>query len=891
MYKRLFCYLLSIYYFLEICLITIQAELVDDLDFQANKRINEKEILQVQVIDFLFSEQNNQIYLLSPTPNTIIYYTLDGMEPSNKSLQYKESLDDTEKIFVLAFSYRQNCIDSSISIYQRQNTKYPHYSYLLPHSHKDQIKSTISAINNCLYSETITILNEARSSLKTVVVRQGYQTSGKTTVTFEKTNKVKNQQVWLLSKDQWVGNHVDCLFIDNIERNILTERNSDQLYYTLYGTDPDQNSTFYRSRFPNNQNYRVKVRSFRTSWLPSDIVSSNYQILCLVSNLNGEYLGDYNYLTWESPAEASINELQSYCICSKLVEGLAYALCGTIKHPSTTFTDSVATDGYYYYVTALYPNDIEIATFPTLVKVNQVLASIISSTKVQHYGRVDINILSITDESTVYYGSEPTTSSKIFQSSFTFGSDSTLYLQVGAFNENSIPSHLVSQLFTVTSKLDPPEINHVGQQNNAFSSLFTDQIFFENQIEIILSHPRDSVEIRYTLGDNEFTGASLLYQEKIVLTSSAILSNQTWQENWNSSEVIYHSYLIVNKPEHLSAPVFTDSVLLSWSVPSILQNYLPKDFLGYHVYLNDINSFKDFQVFQNDLLQDYFMKIIGLVSGKYNFYIKTLSLQQTFSDSEVFVLDLRKIIHPAITPQPGRYYQELNNTLSYPSPYVQIFYTLDCSDPKSDSFSYQMPILVLSNTDPHLKYCAYLNDFLSSNITKALYQITGTVQNPTPNLTSNLYLTPIYLELFCTTLQSSIYYTLDGSAPDSISRRYKAPILLSKPTKLKKITLKPKWKASNIISLDYRFYIDDVSSTEIVSTKLHNPYPTPFFELTTIPYSLAKSSIVEIEILHLLGQKIATLENIRKIMGNNLFLGMLKMNRVKTLPVEFIFAA
>ena len=61
------------------------------------------------------------------------------------------------------------------------------------------------------------------------------------------------------------------------------------------------------------------------------------------------------------------------------------------------------------------------------------------------------------------------------------------------------------------------------------------------------------------------------------------------------------------------------------------------------------------------------------------------------------------------------------------------------------------------------------------------------------------------------------------------------------------------------------------SSTSIISYSLSQNYPNPFNSSTTIGFTLACSSFVTLEVYDLLGQKVATLVNETKSVGEHKF--------------------
>lgn len=77
------------------------------------------------------------------------------------------------------------------------------------------------------------------------------------------------------------------------------------------------------------------------------------------------------------------------------------------------------------------------------------------------------------------------------------------------------------------------------------------------------------------------------------------------------------------------------------------------------------------------------------------------------------------------------------------------------------------------------------------------------VATPIFNIIQGTYYNPFSVLISCSTPGSLVYYTLDGSNPDSNSEVYSFPLLINSTTTLKALARKPGWNDSNIAIVSY----------------------------------------------------------------------------------------
>lgn len=93
-----------------------------------------------------------------------------------------------------------------------------------------------------------------------------------------------------------------------------------------------------------------------------------------------------------------------------------------------------------------------------------------------------------------------------------------------------------------------------------------------------------------------------------------------------------------------------------------------------------------------------------------------------------------------------------------------------------------------------------IEDYSKENLTVT---VRGQVANPSPNIPSGEYGTEQNITLSSDTESATIYYTLDGSEPTTLSSIYKTPILVQKITTIKTLGSKVGMDNSEIVTMKY----------------------------------------------------------------------------------------
>ena len=154
--------------------------------------------------------------------------------------------------------------------------------------------------------------------------------------------------------------------------------------------------------------------------------------------------------------------------------------------------------------------------------------------------------------------------------------------------------------------------------------------------------------------------------------------------------------------------------------------------------------------------------------------------------SEVATTTYKIIVaKPTMSPEPNTFYEPQSITIACATNGATIYYTTDGSEPNTTSKKYTGAISISETTT--LKAIAMKGE-LQSEVATATYNII--VAKPTMSPEPNTFYEPQSITIACATNGATIYYTTDGSEPNTTSKKYTGAISISETTTLKAIAVK-----------------------------------------------------------------------------------------------------
>lgn len=156
---------------------------------------------------------------------------------------------------------------------------------------------------------------------------------------------------------------------------------------------------------------------------------------------------------------------------------------------------------------------------------------------------------------------------------------------------------------------------------------------------------------------------------------------------------------------------------------------------------------------------------------------------------------------PSFAPSGGTYTTPQTVTMSCSTPFAQIRYTTDGSEPSPSSALYSAPVSVGTTTT--LKARAYRVGLTSSPRTTATYQMSfGQLPAPTFTPGPGTYVDPFSVAIGATA-GATVRYTTDGSTPTTSSAVYAGPVPLSQTSTLKAKAWRVDYTESSVASGTY----------------------------------------------------------------------------------------
>jgi hypothetical protein len=230
--------------------------------------------------------------------------------------------------------------------------------------------------------------------------------------------------------------------------------------------------------------------------------------------------------------------------------------------------------------------------------------------------------------------------------------------------------------------------------------------------------------------------------------------------------------------------------------------------------------------------------------------IKAIAIAPGYRNSEIssatYTIEFPQAATPLFSPAQGDYSTSQLVTITSPNGGT-IRYTLDGSAPTPSSTVYSGPIVV-SDPSTTIRAIAIVEGFDNSEIANAVYTITPlVVATPTFSPSSGSFETSVDVTISCATPLAKIYYSLDGSDPDSSSFLYSAPITVFDTTTIKAKSFKSGYtesatatKTYTEATIAYGFYGTLFTPTAVAADI--NVGPVAMWQQTTTNYSNADSN-------------------------------------------------
>jgi len=422
------------------------------------------------------------------------------------------------------------------------------------------------------------------------------------------------------------------------------------------------------------------------------------------------------------------------------------------------------------------------------------------------------------------------------------------------------------------------------------------------------------ITIRYTMDGSPPDENSAIYTAPFQIKIDATVMARAYKPGLIPSEPITQDFILQNVPQVVTVGYYEDYLSIAWHpIKSIVNyewvqnnmediekiaptkpinvyakrlviagnmvnqrlavndpdHYILNSNIKYDVYLAKVDGEHTppdkahFQKMTERAIPDTTFSIQISEAGFYQTYIQAvceLILETNLTNSsQIYTTEVKQVENVTITPMPGLYYDTTRVHLSCPN--AKIYFTLDGSTPDITSRLYTAPILLNKHTVTDIKYRAYSDGFLPSDVYTSQYRITDTVTLPHFSHPSGLYHQPFYLTLYCDVDNSLIFYTTDGSEPSRNSQIYVNPLLIDRTMTIKAEGTLHHWKRSGVLTAEYEIMSSSQLANPLATyeTRLLKAQQHPTEPRTNISFILKNETHVEVMIYNLLEQKVVTL--------------------------------
>lgn len=600
------------------------------------------------------------------------------------------------------------------------------------------------------------------------------------------------------------------------------------IYYTIDGTDPNENTLPYTQPIVvplNTTNLTIKARAYKNTWSPSTITSQTYTVtgqVTIPGNVFTPAAGVYTtaqsvtIATVSNPAGATIRytedgsdptatspvytgqQIAVPLNTTKTVKARAYltdwdespvysatyTVTGTIAWPATIFSPAAGTYQTAQNITISYP------AVPT--------------------------------GTSIYYtldGSDPSQSSLLYQGpiSLPLNSGNTT-IKARAYKADWTPSVIATAIYNVTGT--------VTYMTPVF--LPDPSVIYTSPVSVTINQVNPTgATVRYTLDGTEPTQTSPAYTGTINLglNTTTTIKTKAFLANWTDSQTHTASYTVTGQVS-IPAPVFSPApgTYINPQTITISSSTVPAGAVIRYT-TDGTEPTSTSPIYTNPIPAPAY----STTRIKAKAFVTNWLPSPTYEG--IYVVNGAAIINgPVFTPPGGTYATAQNLVISQNTLPMDatLYYTTDGTDPSTTNGTlYSDPIHLGLDQTITVKVRAYGNsNWEPSIIHTAVYHITGQVAIPdavfSPDPAS------VYTEAQTVTINApvpanaTVYYTTDGSDPDTSSDVYSEPIAIPLNTVM---TIKARgyleyWTPSPIYTATYK-----VTGKVQLAADLLNPIP------------------------------------------------------------------
>lgn len=571
------------------------------------------------------------------------------------------------------------------------------------------------------------------------------------------------------------------------------------LIYTLDGSEPAQdNGTVYAGAIEVASNTVIKAFAYLAGWEDSQVATASYIINGPVGTPVINPPGGY----YNSGQNISISVYPSNATIRYTLDGSIPSLDNGLTYVGPFVVDEYALVQAYAYLDNWLDSDLASAEYFFVVgnPVMSVPSGIYADAQ-------ELTITVPTPGASIRYttdGSDPSPETgTLYEAPITI--DQSLTVKAIAYRENWISSSIVSHTYVINGPVADPIFTVVGGD-------------YYNPFSVGISTVPSNATIYYTTDGTdptEFNGT--IYAGPVSIDQNTVLKARAYLTNWLPSNVSTAVYDLYARPVSFSPGGGTYTAAQNVSLQTATANAT----ISYTLDGSD----------PIPGVSPVFDPLIPIVVDQ-DLMIKAIASRANWHPSEItsadYIIDipLPTVETPQIQPQGGIYEEPQTVTITTATPGATIVYTTDGSDPSLDNGQIYMGGFVISD-NVLIKARAFKDGYNPSQIASVQYIIlipVETVATPTFSPPAGIYDQAIQVSISTLTPEATIRFTLDGTEPtETIGEIYTGPINITETVTIKAIAYKMGMNTSLISNASY---VIDITIPEVAAPMFSHPSGT-----------------------------------------------------------------
>jgi hypothetical protein len=393
---------------------------------------------------------------------------------------------------------------------------------------------------------------------------------------------------------------------------------------------------------------------------------------------------------------------------------------------------------------------------------------------------------------TIYYttnGTTPTTSSSVYSVPITVSSTETI--EAIATASGYPTSGVATAAYTIAPLASAPTFSPSGGTYTAAQT-------------VTISDTTPGAIIYYTTDGNLPIMGSSVYSVPIIVSSSETLQAMATASGYSQSALATAAYTI-----NLSQAA-TPTISLAAGTYYAPQTVTISDITpGAIIYYTTNGT-------QPTTSSTMYSGPVSVSSSETLEAIATASgVSQSAVASAAYTINLPQAATPTINLAAGTYTAAQTVTINDTTPNATIYYTTDGTTPTTSSTVYHVPITV-SSTET-LEAIAAASGYSQSAVATAAYTISNLPQAATPtfSVAAGSYNAAQTVTISDTTPGAIIYYTTDGTTPNTGSTVYSAPITVSSSETIEAIATASGYTTSAVATAAYTINLPQTATPTI----------------------------------------------------------------------------